>query len=145
VSGRQRDPLRERPHRAWHEAGRRSAMADILEVANAAARRPGARSVPPRVSAPDTSCGLGTAGKVQRHLAVLLAGRHRRRAAVHLGAGAGHLQRPRQGEDVYRMRAIQARTGSRAFRCAACACTRDEDGLPAGFRYHDLRTTSRRC
>jgi integrase len=34
---------------------------------------------------------------------------------------------------------VQARTGGREFRCMACACTRDADGLPAGFRYHDLR------
>lgn len=36
------DPMRPRWHAAFHEAGRRSAMYDIIDVANAAAARPGA-------------------------------------------------------------------------------------------------------
>jgi integrase len=33
---------------------------------------------------------------------------------------------------------VQARDGA-AFRCSSCGGTRDGDGLPAGFRFHDLR------
>lgn len=35
-------------------------------------------------------------------------------------------------------RLVQARTG-RAFRCSSCGGSDSEAGLPAGFRYHDLR------
>jgi integrase len=33
---------------------------------------------------------------------------------------------------------VQVKRG-RAFKCSACPGTGDEPGLPAGFRYHDLR------
>ena len=42
VGGRDAAPRRGSWHYTWHDAGRRSAMADILEVASAAAARPGA-------------------------------------------------------------------------------------------------------
>ena len=42
MGGREAAPRRQSWHHSWHDAGRRSAMSDILDVATAAAARPGA-------------------------------------------------------------------------------------------------------